>query len=81
MKKQRILGMPIICFIGVIIFCLVGIIIGPFKDFDISTNLTNKTELGTLLVWIPPLMNKILDNKNANLLIATGAVILIAGIL
>ena len=164
MKKQRILGMPIICFIGVIVFCLVGIIIGSFKDFDISTILANKTELGTwfanyggyfsyclypvaglcifkglkikgkkwnklvwgllilsyfiavyycnsyfgksvrssfgyepgvttpfksvysyliwviLFAWIPPLMNKILDNKNANLLIATGAVILIAGI-
>lgn len=164
MKKQRILGMPIICFIGVIIFCLVGIIIGSFKDFDISIILANKTKLGTwfanyggyfsyclypaagmcifkglklkgkkwsklawgllilsyfiavyycnsyfgksvrssfgyepgvttpfksvysyliwviLFAWIPPLMNKILDNKNANLLIATGAVILIAGI-
>ena len=164
MKEKRILGMPIICFIGVIIFCLVGIIIGSFKDFDISTILANKTELGTwfanyggyfsyclypaagmcifkglkikgkkwnklawgllilsyfiavyycnsyfgksvrstfgyepgvtttfksvysyliwviLFAWIPPLINKILDNKNANLLIATGAVILIAGI-
>ena len=165
MKKQRILGMPITCAIGVIAFCLIGIIIGSFKDFQISTALANKTKIGTLFAnygpffsfclypaagmclfkglrskgkkwnklawgllllsyfiavyftnsycgkylreafgypagssipafvlvgcyllwivlfaWIPPLMYKVLDDKNSNLLIAIGAIILIAGI-
>ena len=33
-----------------------------------------------LFAWIPPLMNKLLDDKNTNLLIATGGVILVASI-
>ena len=33
-----------------------------------------------LLLWIPPVMNKILDEKKSNLLIAVGAVILVAGV-
>ena len=47
MNKKKILGMPIACSIGIVAFCLLGIIIGSFKDFEISTALANKTELGT----------------------------------
>lgn len=165
MEKQKILGMPIMCAIGVIVTCLIGIIIGSFCDFSISLALANKTKIGTLfanyggiisyflyptagiclfkgikskgerynkiawgvlflayfmgiyycnfyfgglirqlmgyepgvtsalvavlcyLIWVVLLaivlviMNKLIDDKNANLLIATGAVILVSGII
>ena len=164
MKKDNYLGMPLKCAVGVIVFCIIGIIIGSFWDFNISTSLVNKTEIGdwfakyggyfsyclypaagmclfkglktkgkkydklawgllilsyflgvyycnsyfgkslrevlgyvagessfclsllcyviwiVLLLWIPPLMNKILDDKESNMLIIIGSVILIAGI-
>ena len=48
MEKQKILGMPTKCAIGIILTCLIGIIIGSFYDFSISVALANKTDVGKL---------------------------------
>ena len=45
--EKKILGMPIICFFGVLFVLAIGILIGSFLDFDISWGLKNVTTLGS----------------------------------